>query len=371
MNWPLGTGFGFKGVWDRQTQMAHLYERTSGGAHRAPVLTTGLSDPVVRDRLDDDAIYRTTCEEIEMLEGAGAAFDPGLVLAGQATPVYFGSAINNFGVQLLLDGFLEYSAAPGPRRSQGGAIEPTHRPFSGFVFKIQANMDPRHRDRIAFVRVVSGKFERDMTVTHTRTGKAVRLSNAAKLFGREREIIEEAWPGDVVGIVGNAHFAIGDTLTEDPAIVYHEIPRFAPECFAYLENPVAADFKRFGKGLDQLLQEGVVQSYELAGSGRKAPLLGAVGPLQFEIVKYRLESEYGVASNVKDAPWTVARWLDMVGTREKLLIPTGSCLAADALGNPMLLCGDDWQLRYFQDRNPGVQVSDQPFADPSAPLAIR
>ncbi len=371
MNWPLGTGFGFKGVWDRHTQMAHLYERTSGGAHRAPVLTTGLSDPVVRDRLDDDAIYRTTCEEIEMLEGAGAAFDPAQVLGGQATPVYFGSAINNFGVQLLLDGFLEYSAAPGPRSSQGGPIDPTHRPFSGFVFKIQANMDPRHRDRIAFVRVVSGKFERDMTVTHTRTGKAVRLSNAAKLFGREREIIGEAWPGDVVGIVGNAHFAIGDTLTEDPAIVYHEIPRFAPECFAYLENPVAADFKRFGKGLDQLLQEGVVQSYELADSGRRAPLLGAVGPLQFEIVKYRLESEYGVASSVKEAPWTVARWLDGVGARERLLVPTGSCLAADAQGNPMLFCGDDWQLRYFQDRNPDVQVSDQPFTDPSTQLSVR
>ncbi len=365
MNWPLGTGVGFKGVWDRRTRMAHLYERTERGAYRAPVLTTGLSDPLVRDRLNDDDVYRTTCEEIEMLEGAGAVFDPAEVLAGRTTPVYFGSAINNFGVQLLLDGFLEHSAAPGPRMTQTGLIAPTHRPFSAFVFKIQANMDPRHRDRIAFVRVVSGKFERDMTVTHVRTGKAVRLSNAAKLFGREREIIEEAWPGDVVGIVGNAHFAIGDTLTEDPAIVYDEIPRFAPECFAYLENPVASDFKRFAKGLTQLLQEGVIQSFELAEAGRRAPLLGAVGPLQFEIVKYRLESEYGVASEVRCAPWTVTRWLDPAASRENLLVPTGSCLASDAQGNSVLLCVDDWQLRYFQDRNHHVQVSDQPFTPDS------
>jgi peptide chain release factor 3 len=369
MNWPLGTGPGFKGVWDRRTQMAHLYERTPGGAYRAPVSTAGLSDPIVRKRLDDEVVYRAVCEEIEMLEGAGAGFDPGAVLAGRTTPVYFGSAINNFGVQLLLDGFLEYSAGPGSRRSRAGLIPPTHPAFSGFVFKIQANMDPRHRDRIAFVRVVSGKFERDMTVTHVRTGKTVRLANAAKLFGREREIIDEAYPGDVVGIVGNAHFAIGDTLTEDPAVVYDEIPRFAPECFAYLENPVASNFKRFHAGLSQLLQEGVVQSYDLLDrTGPRAPLLGAVGPLQFEIVRYRLESEYGASSHVKDAPWTMARWLDANGAMGDLTLPSGTCVASDRQGRRMLLCVDDWQLRYFQERNRDVRLSEAPFADPSGSL---
>lgn len=364
MNWPLGTGSGFKGVWDRRTQTAHLYERTPGGAYRAPVSTAGLSDPVVRHRLNDEAVYRAVCEEIEMLEGAGAEFDSEEVLAGRTTPVYFGSALNNFGVQLLLDGFLEYSAAPGPRMSRAGSIQPTHPAFSGFVFKIQANMDPRHRDRIAFVRVVSGRFERDMTVMHMRTGKTIRLSNAAKLFGREREIVDEAYPGDVVGIVGNAHFAIGDTLTEDPAIVYDEIPRFAPECFAYLQNPVASNFKRFHNGLTQLLQEGVVQSYELADrAARKAPLLGAVGPLQFEIVKYRLESEYGASSRVEDAPWTMARWLDAAGPVEDLMLPSGVSLATDGQGRRVLLCTDDWKLRYFQDRNRQVKVGDEPFAD--------
>ena len=363
MNWPLGTGVGFKGVWDRHTKMAHLYERTSGGAHRAPVLTTGLADPVVRDRLDDDAVYRDICEEIEMLEGAGAAFDPDEVLAGRTTPVYFGAAINNFGVQLLLDGFLEYSAAPGARMSRTGSVRPTHPDFSGFVFKIQANMDPRHRDRIAFVRVVSGKFERDMTVTHVRTGKKIRLSNATKLFGRERQIIDEAYPGDVVGIVGNANFAIGDTLAEDPTIVYDEIPRFAPECFAYLENPSASNFKRFRTGMTQLLQEGVVQSFHLADrAARRTPLLGAVGPLQFEIVQYRLESEYGASSRLQNAPWTVARWLDPAAPVKDLPLPSGACLATDEQGRPVLLCTDEWGLQYFQSHNPNLQIADVPFA---------
>ncbi|HEU4364751.1 MAG TPA: EF-Tu/IF-2/RF-3 family GTPase, partial [Candidatus Krumholzibacteria bacterium] len=224
-----------------------------------------------------------------------------------------------------------------------------------------ANMDPRHRDRVAFVRVVSGKFERDMTVIHARTGKSVRLSNAAKLFGRDRETVDEAYPGDVVGIVGNAKFAIGDTLTEDPAIVYDEIPHFAPECFAYLENPVPSNFKRFRSGLTQLLQEGVVQSYELPDENRRVPLLGAVGPLQFEIVQYRLESEYGAASRVERAPWTAARWLDPALDRKVLTVPEGVRLAQDDVGRPVVLLTDEWSLRYFQERNRGVELRSLPF----------
>jgi len=365
MNWPLGTGFGFQGVWDRRTKMAHLYERTPGGAYRAPVSTSGLSDSAVRDRLDE-ATYREVCDEVEMLDGAGADFCPEQVLAGRTTPVYFGSALNNFGVQMLLDGFLEHSSPPTGRRGRGGFIEPTHPSFSGFVFKIQANMDPRHRDRIAFVRVVSGKFEREMSVLHAQSGKTVRLSNAAKLFGQDRETVDEAYPGDVVGIVGNAKFGIGDTLTDDPAIVYHEIPRFAPECFAYLENPVPANFKRFRQGLEQLLQEGVVQSYELPDAARKVPLLGAVGPLQFEIVQYRLESEYGAASRLVLAPWTVARWPDPSVDVQSLALPQQARLAMDGQGCAVLLFPDEWNLRYFQDRNRDVTITDVPPSDAAA-----
>jgi len=369
MNWPLGTGPDFKGVWDRQTKMAHLYERTSGGVYRAPVSTAGLSDPIVRDRLDEH-IYKTVCEEVDMLEGAGAVFNPAEVLAGKTTPVYFGSALSNFGVQLLLDGFLEYSSGPTRRNSRAGVIEPNHGAFSGFIFKIQANMDPRHRDRIAFVRVVSGKFDRDMSVTHVRTGKTMRLSNAAKLFGRDRETVDEAYPGDVVGIVGSSQFAIGDTLTQDPSIVYDEIPRFAPECFAYLENPIPANFKRFREGLSQLLQEGVVQSYEVADSVRKVPLLGAVGPLQFEIVKYRLESEYGAVSRLEITPWTVIRWLDKSVNESELTIPSSSRLATDSFGQKVLLFSDEWALRYFVDHNKNIKISHLPFDNPESDATL-
>ncbi len=370
MNWPLGTGPDFKGVWDRQTKMAHLYERTPGGIYKAPVATCGITDPAVREQLSD-AVFQTTCDEVEMLEGAGAVFDPGQVLSGAITPVYFGSALNNFGVQLLLDGFLTNSASPSGRRSQTGMVRPEHPAFSGFVFKIQANMDPRHRDRIAFVRVVSGKFERDMTLTHAQTGRQVRISSASKLLGRKRETVDEAYPGDVVGIVGNAPFAIGDTLSEESNIVYNEIPRFAPECFAYLENPTPASFKRFRDGLNQLLQEGVVQAYELADSTRKVPLLGAVGPLQFEIVQYRLEDEYGAPSRLESAPWTITRWLEPATRVEDLTLPSGSRMAMDCQGQRVLLFVDEWNLRYFQTRNPKVKIGDLPFTDPADEVALK
>ena len=360
MNWPLGTGIDFKGVWDRRTRMAHLFERTPGGAYRAPVSTAGLSDPAVRDRLSD-RVYESVSEEVEMLDGAGAAFCPDEVLAGKTTPVYFGSAINNFGVQLLLDGFLEHSATPAPRHGGTAKVEPTHPAFSGFVFKIQSNMNPRHRDQVAFVRVVSGKFRRDMMVTLPRTGETIRLSNAAKLFGTERETVEEAYPGDVVGIVGKDKYVIGDTLTEDPAILYDEIPRFAPECFAYLENPSPASFKQFRAGLGHLVQEGVVQQYEIPDAGRKVPLLGAIGPLQFDVVQYRLESEYGASSRFEPAPWRLARWLDPTADESSLELPHGAKLALDGHGQKALLFESEWSLKFFRERNPGVEVGDLPF----------
>lgn len=361
MNWPLGTGFEFKGVWDRQTRLAHLYERTAGGSYRAPVSTAGLSDQAVRNRLDDE-IYQIVCEEVDMLDGAGAQFCPEEILAGRSTPVYFGSALNNFGVQLLLDGFLNYSPVPKGRLSNADKIEPDHDVFSGFVFKILANMNPRHRDRIAFVRIVSGKFEREMTVQHTQSGKMVRLSNAAKLFGQDRETVDEAYAGDVIGIIGNTNLCIGDTLTNDPSICYNEIPRFAPECFAYIENPNAADAKRFRKGLDQLLQEGVVQRYELS-NGSASPLIGAIGPLQFEIVQHRLENEYGAGSRIQNAPWVLTRWIDPNCNLKEVKLPYSAELALDFQGRPVVLSEDEWSLRHFCDRNPNVRIADKPFVE--------
>ncbi len=358
MNWPLGTGFGFKGVWDRNSRMAHLFERTPGGTYRAPLFTAELSDSAVAEKLDPDTLA-TVSEEIDLLDGAGAEFCPDEVLAGRTTPVYFGSALNNFGVELLLNGFLDYSAPPMPRKTHAGVVHPNHPAFSGFVFKIQANMDPRHRDRIAFIRVVSGRFERNMAVIHARTGETIRLGSATKLFGQDRETVDEAHPGDVVGIVGKSSFAIGDTLTNDPDIEYREIPQFAPECFSYLANPAPADYKRFHKGLTQLLQEGVVQHFEIPDSVRKTALLGAVGPLQFEVFQQRLRDEYGAESRIENAPWTLTRWLPP-DAPEDLRLPHGVHVAIDGRGRRALLFPGDWHLQYFRDKNPDIPLTDTP-----------
>lgn len=365
MNWPLGTGFQFKGVWDRRTFLAHFYERTPGGLYRAPVSTCGLSDPVVRDHLDE-ASYHAVCEEVEMLDGAGSDYNRADVLAGRTTPVFFGSALNNFGVQLMLDGFIEQSAPPMPRISRGVPVAPDSPTFSGFVFKIQANMDPHHRDRIVFIRVVSGRFSRDMMVTHIPTGKKFRLSNSNKIFGRDRETVDEAYPGDVVGIAGAKFLAIGDTLSEDPDVLFDEIPHFPPECFAFLHNEVPSNHKRFRDGLNQLLAEGVVHAFELPDAPQRIPLLAAVGPLQFEIVQYRLETEYGAPSRLEGASWTMARWLKPEGTAtDKLVLPTGVKVARDRSGQTVLLFPNDWHMRYVLEYNKGVELSEYPASVPT------
>ncbi len=362
MNWPLGDGADFRGVFDRQGSLVHFFEHVPGGQFRAPVSVLGLSDPRVREQMVPDA-YARVVEELAMLDGAGACFDHAAVLAAELTPVFFGSAVNNFGVQLLLDAFLEFAPAPQPRQSEGCLISPDEPAFSGFIFKIQANMDPKHRDRLAFVRICSGRFERDMSVTHTRTGRKIRLSSSHKLFGRDRETIDEAYPGDVLGLVGHTDFRIGDTLAEDPSLVYHEIPRFTPECFAWLHSPSTAQFKRFREGLDQLLQEGVVQSFLLKDSSQRVPLLGAVGPLQFEVVQYRMQTEYGAESRLEQASWKVIRWaVPEYGTPlDDSLLPTGARLASDTAGKPVILFVDEWSCNFFAERNPRIQLSALPL----------
>ncbi len=383
VNWPVGSGVEFQGVFDRQTQQMHLFERVVGGQYRAPVQVGGLHDEIIRGRLDDATFHRTV-EELEMLEHAGHDWDDAAVLADKTTPVFFGSAINNFGVQLLLDGFLKHAPRPKGRFGvppsggsadgaltngkppEGGTpsfIAPEHPAFSGFIFKIQANMNPKHRDRIAFVRVCSGKFERDMTVHHSRSEKKVRLSSSHKIFGNERETVDEAWPGDVIGLVGHDSFGIGDTLTTDPKILYKEIPRFTPEAFAHLHNPNTAKFKQFRQGLDQLLQEGVIQALYLRNSSIKTPLLAAVGPLQFEVVQFRLESEYGAVSRLESAPWTVVRWLptDMKeDDLDAISLPTGARLAYDIGKNPVVLFQNEWSANYFSETNKLVPLSALP-----------
>jgi peptide chain release factor 3 len=359
VNWPLGDGPEFRGLYDRRTNLVHFFERVPGGQYRAPVSVHGLADPVVRDAMAPD-VYHKAVEELAMLEGAGASFDHAAVLGGKLTPVFFGSAVNNFGVQLLLDSFLELAPSPRPRAVGERTVAPDDSAFSGFIFKIQANMDPRHRDRLAFVRVCSGKFERDMNVIHTRTGRKLRLSSSHKIFGRDRETMDEAFAGDVVGLVGHGEFRIGDTLAEDSSLVFHEIPRFAPECFAWLQSSSTAQYKRFREGLEQLLQEGVVQSFFVKDTAQRVPLLGAVGPLQFEGVQYRMQTEYGAESRLEPAAWKVIRWVNPEGAVEESALPTGARLASDVAGKTVILFQDQWSCDYFAQKNPKLNLLTLP-----------
>jgi peptide chain release factor 3 len=379
--WPLGNGPSFKGVYDRRSKQVHLFERVPGGKFQAPVNVTSLDDPAVRAKLDDDT-YRDVKEQLEMLDGAGHPFDLEAVQHGKQTPVYFGSAVNNFGIELLLNGFLQDSVPPAPRQSVSVSVPGLAQPtiarevpvddpkFSGFIFKIQANMDPKHRDRIAFLRVCSGKFERDVVVAHQRTGKQVRLSSSHKLFGQERETVDEAWPGDVIGLVGHDSFGIGDTLTTDRTICYDEIPRFPSEVFTYITNPNTGDAKKYRAGLEQLLQEGVVQSFSAKNAPPGATLLAAVGPLQFEVVQWRLQSEYGAESRLTPTPWTVLRWLvtpdgtpirlgkDFDHTR--LIVATGVSFGTDKFDHAIVLFPNDWTTRYFTEKNPELKLLELP-----------
>ncbi len=398
--WPLGNGPSFKGVFDRRSREVHLFERVPGGKFQAPVNVSSLDDAIVREKLDDYT-FGEVKDQLAMLDGAGHPFDLAAIRAGQQTPVYFGSAVNNFGIQLLLDGFLHDSVPPQPHRnaavksqvasnksqenfSNSGeaadslvtspllldtSIVPVgYERFSAFVFKIQANMDPKHRDRIAFVRICSGKFTRDMMVTHQRTGKTVRLSSSHKLFGQERETVDEAWPGDVIGLVGHSEFGIGDTLTEDKSIVYDEIPRFPPEVFTYISNPTSADAKKYRAGLEQLLQEGVVQSFTARNAPPGATLLAAVGPLQFEVVQWRLQAEYSAESRLTPTPWTLLKWLDphpSLKNPSSLIVATGVSFGTDKFDQPVVLFPNEWTMRYFVEKNPELKLHDLPLEQTS------
>jgi peptide chain release factor 3 len=358
VTWPLGSGQDFRGVYDRLEKQLHLFERTAHGKHRAPDRLAGIHDEQLRSVISPK-LYAQWLEEVEMLEAAGAPFDAEQVLSGQVTPVFFGSGITNFGVQLLLDYFVRHGAEPQPRVSTRGPIDPVSDDFSAFVFKVQANMNPRHRDRLVFVRVCSGLFEKDMVVTDPETGRPVRLSHPQKLFGQDRESVDVAYPGDIVGLVTHKAFRIGATLTSDPTIVYDEIPRFPPEAFATIRSIGTAKYKQFREGLDQLLEEGVIQAFTTDSTGQASALLGAVGQLQFDVVLYRLQTEYGAEPRLEPAPYATARWFDADVTYESLereFLGTGVKLARDVRGRPVLLFPSLWSHDYFVKEHPKLTL---------------
>jgi peptide chain release factor 3 len=357
VNWPIGTGDRFKGVFDRRNQQIHLFERSAHGSREAVSTVIDLGDPRIEQLLDED-LYHQFKDDLELIEGIGPELDSTLVHQGKMTPVFFGSAMTNFGVELFLDTFLDYALKPGARNSNLGEMQPTYPEFSGFVFKLQANMDPKHRDRVAFIRVCTGKFEKDMTVSHSRTGKTIRLSRPQKLFAQDRESIDYAYPGDVIGLNNPGVFAIGDTIYNGQKIEYEGIPSFSPEIFASLRNPNPSKFKQFLKGVSELREEGAVQIMYSADEMKREPILAAVGQLQFEVVQFRLLQEYGVETLLDLLPYTVARWVTAGWEAlEKAGRLFNSVTVKDSLGRPVLLFRNEWNCQQVEGDCPELKLS--------------
>ena len=353
MAWPLGNGPAFKGVFDRQTRSVHLFERVPGGAYRAPEQVSGLDDAIVAEKLDPYT-YGEVREQLEVLDVAGHPFDLAAVHAGKLTPVFFGSAVNNFGVQLMLDSFLKYSVGPAPRYLGDEKLPIDDDRFSGFVFKIQANMDPKHRDRIAFIRVCAGRFERGGKLKQVSTGKSLAINNAITFMAQDRNTTDEAWAGDIIGIPNHGTIHLGDTFTEGEDLQFTGIPSFAPEYFrrAQIKNPLK--MKQLQKGLEQLAQEGATQLFRPTTTNEL--ILGAVGTLQFDVVAHRLEFEYGVDVMFESCSYVTARWLRGSDADLKALADKSPAnMAFDGNGDYVYLAPNRVNLQMAQERFPGIR----------------
>jgi peptide chain release factor 3 len=307
VTWPVGIAGDFRGLIDRRTGRFVRYGRTAHGAAEA---IEEVVEPESAARGADADAWRSACDEVALLEGVGGAVDPDLFLAGEQTPVFVGSALTNFGVRPLLDGIVELAPSPMPRFDVDGAARKLDDPFSGFVFKVQANMDPAHRDRVAFMRVCSGRFERGMVVTHEPTGRPFATKYAHSLFGQERDTVDKAFPGDIVALVNATDVKVGDTLYVDGAVEFPRLPEFAPEHFVGARPRDTGRFKQFRRGIAQLDEEGVVQVLRDREQGDQAPVLAAVGPMQLEVAAWRLEHEFGAATELSPTAYTLARRTD-------------------------------------------------------------
>jgi peptide chain release factor 3 len=356
LNCPMGTGGDFRGVFDLRTSQVLRFERVVGGQRPAPVFVAGLHDPELRRILGERAHARFL-EQVELVSVLGH-FDVERFRAGRQTPVFFGSALNNFGVEPFLEALAELAPAPGSRRSDAGDVAPGSAAFSGFVFKIQANMDRLHRDSMAFVRVVSGRFSKGMTVNHPRLGRRVRLPRAHRVFAQERETAEEAFPGDVVGLVNPGLFAIGDTICEGASFRFDPLPRFNPEHFARLWTTSSVKSKAFAKGLLQLEEEGAIQVVFADAAARREPILAAVGELQFDLVQARLSAEYGVETKIERLPFKSVRATEPIeGGAPPEWDIRGVLRARDRTGGTVALFASEWAEKHFCKNNPGLRVS--------------
>ena len=360
MNWPIGMGKAFQGVVDRGTNECVFFTRTSaGGAQKADILRVALGSPEAKEKINAQE-YEQLTQELELLEMAGNPFTEEDFLSGKVSPVFFASALTNFGVEPFFDAFIHLAPCPHARMAllpDGSEVEidPVATPFSGYIFKLQANMDKRHRDSMAFIRICSGRFERDLIVKNHRTGREIRLSRPHGMVAGERTTVDDAFPGDIIGVINPSLFAIGDTLSISGGFNYKQLTQFQPEFFARLYPKDVGKRKSFDKGVLQLSDEGAIQvlkSYERDGD----LIFAAVGHLQFEVMQYRLKDEYGVETVLTPLSFTCSAWI--LGDAKKFEKSSNSALVLDRLGRPMALFSSQWEKQYSIKQNPTLEFVD-------------
>ena len=360
INWPIGSGKEFKGVYDRAKREVELFSDTKKGTAMGEVKMIPIDAPETEELIGADA-KDILADEIELLDGAAAEFDQELVDKGQLSPVFFGSALTNFGVETFLKHFLKMTTSPLPRKSDHGEIDPmTEKDFSAFVFKIQANMNKAHRARIAFMRICSGEFEAGMSVYHVQGGKDVRLSQPQQMMASERKMIDKAYGGDIIGVFDPGIFSIGDTLTTSKEkFAYEGIPTFAPEHFARVRQVDTMKRKQFVKGINQIAQEGAIQIFQEFNTGMEEIIVGVVGVLQFDVLKYRLQNEYNVEIRLENLPYEYIRWIENEEIDMDRLSGTSDMKKImDLKGRPLLLFAHEWSIRMTEERNEGLILSE-------------
>lgn len=357
MNWPIGSGKNFKGVYQRDTETITRFFAANNGQNEVEKIEAKLGDANL-DEIIGRENHKHLEEEIELLDGASSEFDQEKVSAGELTPVFFGSALTNFGVETFLEHFLKMTTPPLCRRAKEGEIDPMTHEFSAFVFKIQANMNKAHRDRIAFMRICSGKFVAGEEVYHVQGAKKLRLSQPQQMMAQDRKIVEEAYAGDIIGIFDPGIFSIGDTVCDvSEQMEYEGIPTFAPEHFAKIRQVDTMKRKQFVKGVTQIAQEGAIQIFQEFHTGMEEIIVGVVGVLQFDVLKFRLESEYGVEIRMDTLPYEYIRWIENSDVDvAKLNITTDSKRVKDLKDRPLLLFTHEWSIRTVLERNEGLRL---------------
>jgi peptide chain release factor 3 len=357
MNWPIGIHGDFKGVYNRQLNQIELF--TNDKSHGQAIIHSNkgdVNDPIFKDLLGEP-YYSKLIEDIELLDIAGDSFDLNRILKGELTPIFFGSAMTNFGVEPFLEEFLRMSPPPGDRVFDENLMEANSEDFTGFIFKIQANMNPNHRDRLAFMRICSGVFEKGMQVNHSGSGKQVRLAQPQQFLAQEREVVEKAYPGDIVGLFDPGIFRIGDVLSSLSGLEFHGIPSFPPEHFARVSAKDTMKRKQFLKGITQLAEEGAIQIYKEPDIGVEEFIIGAVGILQFDVLEHRLKNEYNVDLKLTSLNLRYARWItEIEGRPNDLNLTSTSRLVKDTKDNYVLLFENEWSIQWALDKNKGLSL---------------